>query len=140
MSHFNVRVYGLWVKDGSGILVSEELIRDRKVVKFPGGGLEPGEGTIDGLKREWMEELHVEIAVEHHFYTTDFYQRSAWDDSQVLSIYYLLKPLQAPGFPYHNGTEYFYFLPLDSRLEDRLSLPIDKVVAQKLAREAGRAG
>lgn len=135
MSRFNIRVYGLWIQEGSGILVSEEIIGSRKIVKFPGGGLEPGEGTVDGLKREWMEELNVEIVIDDHFYTTDFYQRSAWDDSQVLSIYYKLRPLSPVAVPFHNGTEYFYFHALDRGLTELLSLPIDKIVAQKLIGE-----
>jgi len=28
--------------------------------KFPGGGLEYGEGLIEGLKREFVEECNVE--------------------------------------------------------------------------------
>ena len=55
-SRFNVRVYGIWIHEGR-ILVNEELIRGKHVIKFPGGGLDLGEGTVDGLKREWKEEL-----------------------------------------------------------------------------------
>src|ERR1041384_413000 len=88
-SRFNVRVYGIWIEDGH-LLVNEELIRGRRVIKLPGGGLELGEGTIDGLKREWMEELGLDINVFQHYYTTDFFQQSAFDDSQVISIYYLV--------------------------------------------------
>ncbi len=82
-----------------------------------------------------MEELNVEIAPDHHFYTTDFYQPSAWDNSQVISIYYILKPLSQVEIPYHNGTEYFYFFPLNQELIELLSLPIDKIVAERLIRE-----
>jgi ADP-ribose pyrophosphatase YjhB (NUDIX family) len=140
MPRFNIRIYGLWLKKESGILVSEEMVHGEQVIKFPGGGLEYGEGTIDGLKREWKEELNVEIDVERHFYTTDFYQPSAWDDSQVLSIYYRIKPLEPPVIPYNNGTEHFYFLPLNRRLKELLSLPIDKAVAQKLVAGGSRIG
>ena len=52
-----------------------------------------GESVNDCLKREWREELAVEIDIHKHFYTTDFFQRSAFDNSvQILSIYYLVKP------------------------------------------------
>jgi 8-oxo-dGTP diphosphatase len=65
---FNIRVYGLWIHN-SMVLVNEEVIRgfNRTVVKFPGGGLEQGEGTIDCLKREWKEELGIDIGVLQHF-------------------------------------------------------------------------
>ncbi|WP_118972168.1 NUDIX domain-containing protein [Taibaiella koreensis] len=131
MKHFNVRVYGLWLDRGQ-VLVSEELIRGQKIIKFPGGGLEWGEGTLDGLKREWQEEMGQAIHVKAHFYTTDFFQPSAWDQSQVISIYYLVAPVNALSLPYHNGQEHFYFLPLTEDLPGLLSLPIDKVVAHQL--------
>ncbi len=129
--HFNVRVYGLWFRDGD-VLVSEEQIRGQKVIKFPGGGLEWGEGTIDGLKREWKEELGTDINVLQHFYTTDFFQQSAWDQTQVISIYYFVEPVQPIDLPYSNGEEQFYFLSAKQELVDLISLPIDKAVAKQL--------
>ena len=84
---FNIRVYGIWIQDNK-VLVNEEKIRDKIITKFPGGGLHWGEGIIDCLKREWIEELNINIEPLGHFYTTDFFQRSAYDNSQVISIYY----------------------------------------------------
>jgi len=57
MHFFNVRVYGLMIHDGA-ILTVEEPVRDRIIRKFPGGGLEFGEGILDCLKREFKEELN----------------------------------------------------------------------------------
>ena len=59
--------------------------------------MEYGEGTIDGLKREFMEECNAEVEVLSHFYTTDFFMKSAFSDAQIISIYYMVKntaPLQ----------------------------------------------
>lgn len=97
MSYFNVRVYGLLINANQQILISDEEEHGFRFSKFPGGGLEIGEGLIDGLKREFMEECNVEIEVLSHFYTTDFYEKSSFNDSQVISVYYLVKekaPLQ----------------------------------------------
>jgi len=97
MSYFNVRVYGLLVNDQNEVLVSDEQESGFRFSKFPGGGLEFGEGLIDGLKREFIEECLAEIEVLSHFYTTDFYEKSSFNDSQVISVYYLVKektPLQ----------------------------------------------
>ena len=41
--YFNVRVYGLLVKDGH-LLVSDEYCNGTYMTKLPGGGLEFGEG------------------------------------------------------------------------------------------------
>jgi 8-oxo-dGTP diphosphatase len=131
MKRFNVRIYGLWL-DKDQVLVSEEHIKGQRIIKFPGGGLEWGEGTIDGLKREWLEEMDVEIEIGPHFYTTDFFQPSAWDSSQVISIYYKVQPVKPLILPYHNGQEHFYFVPVDERLQELISLPIDKIVAGNL--------
>lgn len=94
MSYFNVRVYGLLVNDKNEILLSDEQIQGLKFTKFPGGGLELGEGLIDALKREFIEECNAEIEVVSHLYTTDFYEKSSFNDSQVISIYYIVKPLK----------------------------------------------
>jgi len=91
MSYFNVRVYGLLINSDHQILVSDEEEHGFRFSKFPGGGLEFGEGLIDGLKREFMEECNAEIDVISHFYTTDFFEKSSFNDSQVISVYYLVK-------------------------------------------------
>ena len=91
MYQFNVRVYGLLINDRNEILISDEQEYGMQFIKFPGGGLEFGEGLIEGLKREFVEECNVEIEVISHFYTTDFFVKSAFNDSQIISVYYLVK-------------------------------------------------
>jgi len=50
MYQFNVRVYGLLINDRQEILISDEQEYGIQFTKFPGGGLEYGEGLTDGLK------------------------------------------------------------------------------------------
>ena len=91
MKGFNVRVYGILIHDNQ-VLVSDEHIKGMNITKLPGGGLEYGEGTIDCVIREFKEELNLEIEVESHFYTTDFFVNSAFsNNNQVISIYYTVK-------------------------------------------------
>jgi ADP-ribose pyrophosphatase YjhB (NUDIX family) len=90
-AYFNVRVYGLLLNDDDELLVSDEQEYGMQFTKFPGGGLELGEGLLDGLKREFMEECNLEIEVVGHFYTTDFFVKSAFNNSQVISVYYLVR-------------------------------------------------
>lgn len=88
---FNVRVYGLLINEQDEILISDEQEYGKKFSKFPGGGLEHGEGLRDALKREYMEECFLEVDVLEHIYTTDFYEHSYFNNSQIISIYYRVK-------------------------------------------------
>ena len=145
-----VRVYGILLGENRKVLVSDEFIRGNYYTKFPGGGLEFGEGTRDCLKREFKEEMDLEVRVGDHIYTTDFFQMSAWrTDQQILSIYYFaeaLEPIRAPlrNTPFDfderemkmyqekGETETFRFIDWDLFSEEIVSLPIDKVVAGML--------
>jgi|SRR6185312_10523681 len=137
---FNVRVYGILIDEHSNVLVSDELIHEKYITKFPGGGLEFGEGTLDAIKREMMEETNTPIEVLEHFYTTDFFQVSAFNPhAQVISIYYTLKasgPLQVAikqkPFDFDEAKEgaiSFRWISLHTILEDQFTFPIDKKVA-----------
>jgi ADP-ribose pyrophosphatase YjhB (NUDIX family) len=129
---FNIRVYGLWVHDQK-ILINEEIIRGKTIIKFPGGGLDWGEGTIDGLKREWMEELSIKIEVLNHFYTTDFFQASAYDNSQVVSIYYWVNAEVPEKIVNHVSNERTFWHSIRDISADRFTLPIDKKVGSLLS-------
>ncbi|MBS1665283.1 MAG: NUDIX domain-containing protein [Bacteroidetes bacterium] len=149
---FNLRVYGLLINDNKQVLVSDEYIRGHYYTKFPGGGLEFGEGTRDCLKREFKEEMDLDVEVTDHLYTTDFFQMSAFTpEHQIISIYYFVKalePIKAPlrdkPFAFDERElkiyaetkecETFRFIPWEDFNETAVTLPIDKVVA-KLVKE-----
>ncbi|MCB0793606.1 MAG: NUDIX domain-containing protein [Flavobacteriales bacterium] len=140
---FNVRVYGVLVHEGS-VLVTDELIRGMPVTKFPGGGLEYGEGTRDCLRRELLEELDVDAHITAHLYTTDVFQRSAFHNGQVqvLSVYYRFEvDAQSMrrllnGGPL-KGEEVIRWVRLDPSLEDELTLPLDRRVWRLLTHPTG---
>ena len=86
---FTIRVYGLLINADREVLLSDEQRFGKRFTKFPGGGLEQGEGTISCLKRECLEEMNQPIENIEHFYTTDFYQPSYFHTAkQILSVYY----------------------------------------------------
>ncbi|MHB1179212.1 MAG: NUDIX domain-containing protein [Daejeonella sp.] len=93
MYKFNVRVYGLLINDNNEVLLSDEEESGFRFSKFPGGGLEYGEGLLDALKREFVEECNTEVEILGHFYTTDFFIQSVFNDSQIISVYYLVRPV-----------------------------------------------
>lgn len=139
-TRFNVRVYGLLIHQGK-LLLSDELIGGRRYTKFPGGGLIPGEGTLQGLQREIREELGMEALDLRHYYTTDFFQPSAFNPhDQIISIYYtftvdapdtIQDGAPAPG-PMAEFDQRLRWLPLDQATETHLDLPIDRVVMRLL--------
>jgi len=150
ISMFNIRVYGILINEKRQVLVSDEFIRGAYITKFPGGGLEFGEGTRECLAREFMEEMHLKVNVAEHIYTTDFYQQSAFNAAhQIISIYYFaeaLEPITAPlrskAFDFDaqqlkmyeetGETETFRFIDWDDFSEESVSLPIDKIVASRI--------
>ncbi len=132
MKHrFNVRVYGIWIQNGK-LLVNEEIYGERTIIKLPGGGLDWGEGLRDCLKREWKEELELDIVVGDHFYTTDFFQASAFDNSQVISIYYYVTAHTADPIKNTMPNERAYWVDINMVNEDTFTLAIDKVVGGML--------
>lgn len=136
---FTIRVYGLLVQQGRA-LVSDELIKGHRITKFPGGGLEYGEGLKDCLVREIREEMGLEAQGMDHFYTTDFFQQSAFHTvpMQVVSVYFTFKVpdpgaitvVQHPfeGIAGSSDQEVFRWQPLHATAEEAVSLPIDRAV------------
>lgn len=84
----NVRAYAACIQDDK-ILVLDEYYAGTPLVKFPGGGLELGESLTECLKREFMEELNLEIEVKNHLYTQDDFLASRFrTNEQLLTVYY----------------------------------------------------
>ncbi len=76
INRLTIRVYGILFDEHKRILVSDEFIRGDYFTKFPGGGLEIGEGTRDCVRREFKEETGLDVIVDEHVYTTDSSVRS----------------------------------------------------------------
>ena len=142
-----VRVYGILINETNQVLVSDEYIRGNYYTKFPGGGLEVGEGTRDCLKREFKEELNLEVEIGDHIYTTDYFQISGFNNAQqILAIYYYAKalepitiPLRTTPFDFDEQqmnvynqlqqTETARFIDGAKFSPESVTLPIDKIVA-----------
>ena len=148
ITRLTVRVYGILLDNDKRILVSDEFIRGDYFTKFPGGGLEVGEGTRDCLKREFKEETGLDVTVGDHIYTTDYFQPSAFNaNDQIISIYYFveaegLSNLQVKtkifDFEMHqiadpNGqSEVLRWIAWNDLTDESVSLPIDKIVVRML--------
>jgi ADP-ribose pyrophosphatase YjhB (NUDIX family) len=145
--NFVIRVYGIIINKHLEVLLSDEFQLGMKMTKFPGGGLEFGEGTIDGLKREFREECNGQQLMNiNHFYTTDFFQKTLfYDNKQLISIYYiaeLVKPVRFKisdkPFDFQenkNGNQSFRWVKIKNLNEDEITFPIDKFVTGKLKQQ-----
>lgn len=148
VSRFNVRVYAL-IAAGDRVLTVREDLPGGPAVKFPGGGVEFGEGPEDALRRELMEELGPGIGQQAeilgHAYTTGFFVRSVFRPSdQILSLYYhVALPVEcssrwptAPDAPVREpegeaGLKWRWVRRAELRGGD-LAFPIDRYVAEHI--------
>jgi len=145
---FNIRVYGILINNYNQVLVSDEFIRGNFFTKFPGGGLELGEGTRACLIREFKEETGLDVTIGEHIYTTDFFQISAFNlQDQIISIYYYVQASDVTNLKTSNKlfdflpeqiadkttcAESFRWIDLIDLNESNLSLPIDKIVVNMI--------
>ncbi len=143
IDEFTIRVYGIWINNEKQVLVSDEIIDGLKVTKFPGGGLEFGEGPAECVIREWMEELKTPIRIHSQYYfTDDFVPSFRMDGKQVISLYYRVEPVESLNvsvkrltFDFDSGensSQSFRFIPLSSIGPNDFTFPIDKKVGQML--------
>ena len=144
-----LRVYGILMDDNKRVLVSDEFIRGDFFTKFPGGGLELGEGTRQCVEREFLEETGLHVTSGEHIYTTDYYQQSAFRATdQIISIYYYVRtnddvskltvhtkifdftPQQTSDI---NGQyEALRWIEWNKFSDSTVTLPIDKIVARMI--------
>ncbi len=140
MNSFTIRVYGLLINKNKQVLISDEFRDGFPFTKFPGGGLEFGEGINSALMREYREEMELDITVESLFYVNDHLQISAFNNQmQLISFYYFVTTneienltFDAYEIPLKKNGEKQRWYPINKHLEDLLTFPLDKIVASKL--------
>lgn len=131
IDRFNVRVYGVCLKDQS-VLVLHEEYAGNYLTKLPGGGLEFGEGTIECLARELEEELNLTLKSATHFYTQeDFVQSRFRENEQLLTIYYLMEVENTEDLLILDPCiERVEWIPISQ--ENPFELPVDQIIYKKL--------
>ena len=88
-SKLTVRVYGILINDRNEVLLADETIHGKLISKFPGGGMELGEGPVECVVREFREETNQQVEIISHFYTTGFYIHSQINPRMKRYVNYL---------------------------------------------------
>ncbi|MFI5203976.1 MAG: NUDIX domain-containing protein [Flavobacteriales bacterium] len=138
---FNIRAYGI-ILDQERVLISVELIHGKEITKFPGGGLQWGEGLADCLKREFLEETGLRVEMGRCFYVTDYFVASVFNkEQQVISCYFQTTILPGQTIPLEkikNGSEgaaewhQLKWIPMAELYPEMFYFPIDKKVVELL--------
>src|SRR5690606_29219027 len=134
MNFFNIRTYGILINDKREILISDELYHGQQFSKFPGGGLEFGESLPDAIKREFIEECNLKIEKMELLYVTDSVVPSAFNDSQVIGVYYQLFtdekfnwPIKSAVFDFEEGSiQAFRWISLEDFSIQDLTFTMDQ--------------
>jgi len=128
---FNVRVYALCILNNK-LLTLKEPFAEKMVTKLPGGGLEFGEGTAECLKREFKEELNLQIEVGDAFYIQEHFVKSlAKDNKQLLMLYFYATILDSDNLQIlDTNIQEVNWIAIDG--ENPFSLPVDQLVFKKL--------
>lgn len=130
---FNIRIYGLLIEQNR-LLITKEPFVDELIYKFPGGGLEFGEGLHDCLIREFKEELNLDIEVVQHIFTQENFIQSAINpDDQVLMIYYQVKAKNFEDFKVKTSDiKELIWKDLDELKAEDLTMPTEQKAVQEL--------
>ncbi len=145
INQFNLRVYGVLVNDKKEVLLSDEFRFGRFFTKFPGGGIEFGEGIEDALKREFQEEVNAEVISSSFLYVNEFFQASKFqEEHQIISFYYLVKVAdinqlgtEEYSTPFYSEGEKQRWVPIEDLIERHMSFPIDKKLVGVLQEKYG---
>ena len=131
-THFNIRVYGILINAQDEVLLSRESYKGKIFTKFPGGGVCLGEGVEAALHREFKEEGNIRIAIKSLLHITGDYVPSAFDDSQVVGVYYLVEAMEELDLGFREQieeagkTQAYHWVSLKEMHTDRLGFEMDR--------------
>ena len=117
----NVRVYGVLLRGGR-VLIADEQVGGRDVLKLPGGAVEAGETPEQALCREFMEEgrLKVEPIRLLHVPGTLY---SHWIHGLYTPLYYAVEGVGEPETPPGEPLVLRFMEPEKAVASERMAAP-----------------
>ncbi len=88
---FRVGAYGVLIEEGK-VLVTHTRTRSGLIWNLPGGALEVGEGALDALKREFIEETGLQVEASGLAHASErFHQSKDYPENQLVKLYWFVK-------------------------------------------------
>ncbi|MBV7441640.1 NUDIX hydrolase [Weeksellaceae bacterium TAE3-ERU29] len=137
LNAFTIRIYGILVEDNK-LMRLKEPYWGEILYKFPGGGLEYGEGSLECLARELKEELNLELDTAELFYVQEDFIRSKFkNNEQLFTVYYRITCKNTADLKIiDESIEEVNWIDLKDLSPDLMTLPVDKIVVEKLLKES----
>ena len=113
---FRIGAYG-FLRENDRVLVTRTRTVLGPVTNFPGGALELGEGALDALRREFIEETGLEVKPIGLAYASEGYHQSeGYPENQLIKIYWFVERVGGTLRPEGNGhdVEAAYFVAIDA--------------------------
>ena len=130
----NLRVYGVLMRGGR-VLIADEQVGERDVLKLPGGAVEAGETPEQALRREFMEEGRLEIEPTRLLHAPGTLY-SHWIHGLYTPMYYEVRGNGEPETPPDEPLELRFLEPDKAMARGRMAEP--EIVALGRALAAAR--
>ena len=130
----NLRVYGVLLRGGR-VLIADERVGERDVLKLPGGAVEAGETPEQALRREFMEEGRLKIEPTRLIHAPGTLY-SHWIHGLYTPMYYEVRGGGEPETPPDEPVELVFMEPDKAIVSGRMAEP--EIVALGRALAAAR--
>ncbi|MDE0201794.1 MAG: NUDIX domain-containing protein [Rhodospirillaceae bacterium] len=127
----NLRVYGVLLRGGR-VLMADEQVGGREVLKLPGGAVEVGETPEQGLRREFMEEGSLEIEPTRLLHAPGTLY-SHWIHGLYTPMFYEVQGGGEPVTPPEEPVELLFMAPDDAIGSGRMAAPEIVALGRALA-------